>query len=261
MCADSVATVGSAFTARQEICEMGRRIYARAFVAANDGNISARLSADRILCTPTGVSKGFLTQDMLAICDMDGEQVSGPMKISSEIRMHLEAYKLREDIAAVVHAHPPTATGFAVAGLDLTECVLPEVIVLLGGVPLAPYGTPGGPDIFAPMRPLVEKYDAVLMANHGAVTLGKSVQDAHFKMETVEHFARIALVARQLGATNTLSEPHVQELLDLRARFGITGRPDCVRPESANGADESGTSNLVGQITQQVVEQLQRGPR
>ena len=115
MCADSVATVGSAFTARQEICEMGRRIYARAFVAANDGNISARLSADRILCTPTGVSKGFLTQDMLAICDMDGEQVSGPMKISSEIRMHLEAYKLREDIAAVVHAHPPTATGFAVA--------------------------------------------------------------------------------------------------------------------------------------------------
>jgi L-fuculose-phosphate aldolase len=120
MCADSVATVGSAFTARQEICEVGRRIYARAFVAANDGNISARLSADRILCTPTGVSKGFLKQDMLAICDMDGTQVSGPMKISSEIRMHLEAYKLRDDIAAVVHAHPPTATGFAVAGLDLT---------------------------------------------------------------------------------------------------------------------------------------------
>ena len=229
---------------------MGRRIYARAFVAANDGNISARLSVDRILCSPTGVSKGYLQEEMLAICDMDGTQVSGPMKISSEIRMHLEAYKLRNDIAAVVHAHPPTATGFAVAGLDLTECVLPEVIVLLGGVPLAPYGTPGGPDIFEPMRPLVEKYDAVLMANHGAVTLGKSVQDAHFKMETVEHFARIALVARQLGATNTLSETHVQELLDLRTRFGITGRPGCARPEAGAAPD------LVEQITRQVVERL-----
>ena len=251
MCAASVATVGSAFTARQEICEMGRRIYARAFVAANDGNISARLSDDRILCSPTGVSKGFLKEEMLAICDMDGTQVSGPMKISSEIRMHLEAYKLRTDIAAVVHAHPPTATGFAVAGLDLTECVLPEVIVLLGGIPLAPYGTPGGPDIFEPMRDLVEKYDAVLMANHGAVTMGKSVQEAHFKMETVEHFARIALVARQLGSTNTLSENHVDELLELRSRFGIVGRPGCARGDATTAR-----SDLVEQITKQVVEQL-----
>jgi L-fuculose-phosphate aldolase len=121
---------------------------------------------------------------------------------------------------------------------------------------LAPYGTPGGPDIFAPMRPLVEKYDAVLMANHGAVTLGKSVQDAHFKMETVEHFARIVLVARQLGTTNTLSEPHVQELLDLRTRFGISGRPSCATPESASGTVEEGTADLVEQITRQVVEQL-----
>jgi L-fuculose-phosphate aldolase len=251
MCAASVATVGSAFTARQEICEMGRRIYARAFVAANDGNISARLSDDRILCSPTGVSKGFLKEEMLAICDMDGTQVSGPMKISSEIRMHLEAYKLRTDIAAVVHAHPPTATGFAVAGLDLTECVLPEVIVLLGGIPLAPYGTPGGPDIFEPMRDLVEKYDAVLMANHGAVTMGKSVQEAHFKMETVEHFARIALVARQLGSTNTLSENHVDELLELRSRFGIVGPPGCARGDATTAP-----SDLVEQITKQVVEQL-----
>jgi L-fuculose-phosphate aldolase len=255
MSADTVATVGPAYTARQEICEMGRRIYARAFVAANDGNISARLGPDRILCTPTGVSKGFLQEEMLAICDMDGTQVSGPMKISSEIRMHLEAYKLRSDIAAVVHAHPPTATGLAVAGLDLTDCVLPEVIVLLGGVPLAPYGTPGGPDIFEPMRPLVEQYDAVLMANHGAVTLGKSVQDAHFKMETVEHFARIALVARQLGSTNHLSDQHVQELLDLRARFGITGRPGCTMPGSAAPSPEG----LVEQITRQVVARLRDG--
>lgn len=252
MGAERVATVASAYAARLEICEMGRRIYNRAFVAANDGNLSARLSEDRVLCTPTGVSKGFLTQEMLAICDMDGRQVSGPMKISSEIRMHLEAYRLRRDIAAVVHAHPPTATGFAVAGIDLTQCVLPEVIVLLGGVPLAPYGTPGGPDIFAPMRPLLEKYDAVLMANHGVVTLGRTVQEAHFKLETVEHFARIALVARQLGGANTLDPAQVQELLDLRARFGISGRPGCQLPAATAGAQV----DLVEHITREVVRRL-----
>ena len=174
MSSESVTTVPNAFAARREICEAGRRIYQRAFVAANDGNISARLSEDRILCTPTGVSKGFISEEMLAICDLDGAQVSGPMKISSEIRMHLEAYKLRSDIAAVVHAHPPTATGFAVAGLDLTECVLPEVIVLLGGIPLAPYGTPGGPDIFEPMRELVATYGChwrVASASRGTLAI------------------------------------------------------------------------------------------
>ena len=252
MAPDPVATAASAFAARREICEMGRRIYQRGFVAANDGNLSARIGEDRVLCTPTGVSKGFLTEEMLAICDMEGTQVSGPMKISSEIRMHLEAYRLRPDVAAVVHAHPPTATGFAVAGLDLTECVLPEVIVLLGGVPLAPYGTPGGPDIFEPMRPLLEKYDAVLMANHGAVTLGKSVGEAHFKMETVEHFARIVLVSRQLGATNTLDGDQVRELIELRTRFGIGGRPGCDLPEDGSRRDD-----VVERITREVVRRLQ----
>jgi L-fuculose-phosphate aldolase len=169
--------------------------------------------------------------------------------------MHLEAYRLRPDVAAVVHAHPPTATGFAVAGLDLTECVLPEVIVLLGGVPLASYGTPGGPDIFEPMRPLLSKYDAVLMANHGAVTLGKSVQDAHFKMETVEHFARIALVSRQLGATNTLDSSQVQELLELRSRFGIRDRPGCELPAAGPSS-----ADLVERITSEVVRRLRDDP-
>ncbi|MBT6145683.1 MAG: class II aldolase/adducin family protein, partial [Gemmatimonadetes bacterium] len=133
----------------------------------------------------------------------------------------------------------------------------PEVIVLLGGIPLAPYGTPGGPDIFEPMRPLVKDYDAILMANHGAVTMGKHVMDAHFKMETVEHFARIALVARQLGATNTLGEGHVQELLDLRSRFGIVGRPGCTLP--SGGAASGSSDQLVNDITQQVLQRLREG--
>ena len=250
----------SAFALRKEICEVGRRIYQRGFVAANDGNISARLGPDRILCTPTGVSKGFMTEGMLAICDMDGVQVSGELKISSEIRMHLEIYAIRPDCNSVVHAHPPTATGFAVAGIDLAQCVLPEVIVSLGGIPLAAYGTPGGPDIVEPMKPLLEKYDAVLMANHGAVTLGSHVMDAHFKMETVEHFAKIALAAQQLGIIKTLTSRQVQDLLDLRSRFGIEGRPGCDldAPATASAQTPAGESNdgLVDAITRQVLLRL-----
>lgn len=249
--------MNSAYALRREICEVGRRVYQRGYVAANDGNISVRMQDDRILCTPTGVSKGFITEDMLAICDLDGQQVAGTMRISSEIRMHLEIYKLRPDIYSVVHAHPPTATGFAVAGIELTQCVLPEVIVSLGGVPLADYGTPGGPDIVEPMKPLLKDYDAILMANHGAVTLGKDVMDAHFKMETVEHFAKIALVAHQLGQVKTLSDGHVNELIDLRERFGIVGRPSCERSElPLAGGGEEKPSELVEQITQEVLKKL-----
>ena len=249
--------MNSAYALRREICEVGRRVYQRGYVAANDGNISVRMQDDRILCTPTGVSKGFITEDMLAICDLDGQQVAGTMRISSEIRMHLEIYKLRSDVYSVVHAHPPTATGFAVAGIELTQCVLPEVIVSLGGVPLADYGTPGGPDIVEPMKPLLKDYDAILMANHGAVTLGKDVMDAHFKMETVEHFAKIALVAHQLGQVKTLSEGHVNELINLRERFGIVGRPSCERSELplAGGGEET-PNELVEQITQEVLKKL-----
>ena len=249
--------MNSAYALRREICEVGRRVYQRGYVAANDGNISVRMQDDRILCTPTGVSKGFITEDMLAICDLDGQQVAGTMRISSEIRMHLEIYKLRPDVHSVVHAHPPTATGFAVAGIELTQCVLPEVIVSLGGVPLADYGTPGGPDIVEPMKPLLKDYDAILMANHGAVTLGKDVMDAHFKMETVEHFAKIALVAHQLDQVKTLSDGHVNDLIDLRERFGIVGRPSCDRNELplAEGV-QTQSSELVEQITQEVLKKL-----
>jgi len=245
--------MNSAYALRKEICEVGRRVYQRGYVAANDGNISVRMEADRVLCTPTGVSKGYLSEDMLAVCDMDGEQIAGSMKISSEIRMHLEIYKLRSDVNSVVHAHPPTATGFAVAGIELTQCVLPEVIVSLGGIPLAAYGTPGGPDIVEPMKPLLRQYDAVLMANHGVVTLGQHVMDAHFKMETVEHFAKIALVAHQLGSVGTLADKDVDDLVALRGRFGIGDRPVC---ERQSGAPSGDGGDLVERITEEVMRQL-----
>ena len=245
--------MNSAHALRKEICEVGRRVYQRGYVAANDGNISVRMEADRVLCTPTGGSKGYLGEHMLAICDMDGEQIAGSMKISSEIRMRLEISKLRSDVNSVVHAHPPTATGFAVAGIELTQCVLPEVIVSLGGVPLAAYGTPGGPDIVEPMKPLLRHYAAVLMANHGVVTLGQHVMDAHFKMETVEHFAKIALVAHQLGSVGTLADKDVDDLVALRDRFGIGNRPVCERQPLAPGGDGG---DLVERITEEVMRQL-----
>ncbi len=244
------------FPNRRDICEVGRRIYQRGYVAANDGNISARIGADRILCTPTGVSKGFLTEEMLAVCDMAGKQVSGPLEISSEIRMHLEIYQLRTDINAVVHAHPPTATGFAVAGIELTQCVLPEVIVNLGAIPLAPYGTPGGAAIVEPMKPLLKDHDAVLMANHGAVTLGRDVLDAHFKMETVEHFAQIALVAHQLNSVNTLNMRQVDQL---RQRFGLKNHPSCaVEVGNAGPMDRPNAAEelLIEEIVQEVLNTI-----
>ncbi|MEE3235204.1 MAG: class II aldolase/adducin family protein [Candidatus Latescibacterota bacterium] len=251
--------MNSIFSLKKDICEVGKRVYDRGYVAANDGNISVRLDNDRILCTPTGVSKGYLTEEMLAVCDLEGKQISGSVPISSEIRMHLEIYKLRDDISSVVHAHPPTATGFAVAGIELTKCVLPEVIVSLGGIPLAEYGTPGGVDIVEPMKPLLKEYDAILMANHGVVTLGTHVMDAHFKMETVEHFAKIALVATQLGSVNTLSNQHVDELIELRNRFGIVGRPACDPGdrEGPKSNEKNGEVNdLVEQITKEVMGKL-----
>lgn len=249
----------SAYTARREICEAGRRIYQSGYVAANDGNISARIGDDRVLCTPTGVSKGFLTEDMLAVCDLAGKQMSGSLRISSEIRMHLEIYGLRPDIHAVAHAHPPTATGFAVAGIELTQCVLPEVVIGLGGIPLAQYGTPGGDEIVEPMKELLAKYDAVLMANHGVVTLGKTITDANFKMETVEHFAKISLVARQLGMTRTLDAPQVQQLVDLRSQHGISDRPSCdldgnPLPPAAGGPG----ADLVEEITREVLQRVKK---
>lgn len=251
--------MNSIFSLKKDICEVGKRVYNRGYVAANDGNISARLDDNRILCTPTGVSKGYLTEEMLAVCDLEGKQISGSVPISSEIRMHLEIYKLRNDIFSIVHAHPPTATGFAVAGIELTKCVLPEVIVSLGGVPLAEYGTPGGVDIVEPMKPLLKEYDAILMANHGVVTLGSHVMDAHFKMETVEHFAKIALVATQLGSVNTLTNNEVDDLVKLRNRFGIIGKPGCDigDPKQTDPREEkSELKKLVEEITKEVMLKL-----
>ncbi len=230
----------NAFQAKQDIIEAGRRIWIRGFVAANDGNISARIADDEILCTPTGVSKGFLDPAMIATVDMEGRQRRGEWKVSSEILMHLMVYRKRPDVNAVVHAHPPTATGFAVAGIALDQCVLPEVLITLGGVPLAPYGLPSSPELPSVMEPYIEKANVVLMANHGVLSVGKNVMEAYYRMETVEHFAKILLTAIQLGHVNILGKERLDELAQLRKKFNISGVTYTCDPRASVGPARTG---------------------
>ena len=216
---------------RADIVEVGRRLYARGYTASNDGNISVRLDAGRLLMTPTGVCKGFMTPEMMCITDLDGTKLSGDRDPSSEIQMHLEAYRQRGDVQAVVHAHPPIATGFAVAGIPLDRAVLAEVVTTLGSVPIAAYATPSTKELPEAVRQYVQAHDGMLLANHGALTLGKDLFSAYYKMETIEHFAKISLVARLLGGERVLSREEVLRLQDLRGRYGIAApAPICADP-------------------------------
>jgi L-fuculose-phosphate aldolase len=206
---------------REDIVRVGRLVFEKGWVAANDGNISIRLDDERILCTPTATSKGMLHVDDLIIVDMQGNKIAGRKERTSEIMMHLTIYNLRPDVKSVVHAHPPVATGFATAGRSLNLALLPEVVITLGCVPLADYGLPGTPELTDPMLPLIPKYDALLMANHGSVCYGTDVWQAYFRMETVEHFARISLVAELLGGAKALPKVEVDKLIDSRTRYGV----------------------------------------
>ncbi len=231
---------------RADMVEAGRRMYARGFVASNDGNITARLDERRLLTTPKSVSKGFMTPDMMVVVDFEGKKVAGDRDASSELPMHLEVYRNRPDVNAVVHAHPPLATGFAVAGIPLTRAVLAEVITTLGSIPIAEYGTPSTPELPEAVRKYIKAHDGMLLANHGAVTCGPSVMGAYYKMETIEHFAKISLVARLLGREHLISRGEVERLQGLRGMYGIASpAPLCTDPAEAAAVD---------QITCQVLE-------
>ncbi|HUI84022.1 MAG TPA: class II aldolase/adducin family protein [Candidatus Binatia bacterium] len=204
---------------REEIVRFGKLLHQAGLVAATDGNLSVRLDNGTILCTPTLMSKGLMQADDLVIVDRQGRKLSGSRDVSSEIAMHLLIYGKRPDIGAVVHAHPPTATGYAAAGLALDRALCAELIVTLGSVPLANYETPGTPELAEALAPLVADHDAILMANHGVVTCGVDLLTAYMNMETVEHFARIALVTHLLGKQQPLSEQHVDKLREIRSKY------------------------------------------
>ena len=206
---------------RQDIVEVSHLVYEKGWVAANDGNISVRLDEHRILCTPTAVSKGRVTAEDLIICDLNGKKLAGTRERTSEIAMHLTIYSLRPDVYGVVHAHPPVATGYATAGRPLNLALLPEVVIYLGSVPLASYGLPGTPALTEGMLPLIPKYDALLMQNHGSVSYGRDVWQAFYRMEMVEHFARINFVAEMLGGPKVLPRVEVEKLFEARKRYNV----------------------------------------
>jgi L-fuculose-phosphate aldolase len=214
---------------RQEIVAIGKLVYDKGWVAANDGNISVRLDEARVLCTPTRVSKGMMSPEDMIVVDLSGHKLAGERQCTSEIAMHLTIYSLRPDVVSVVHAHPPVATGFAVAGRALDQALLPEVVVSLGSIPLAPYGLPGTPALSQAILPYVPGYDALLLANHGAVAYGPSLHEAFFKLETLEHFARIALIAEMLGGARILPRREVEKLFDSRGRYGVSS-PTAMEP-------------------------------
>jgi L-fuculose-phosphate aldolase len=223
---------------RADIVEIGRRLYARGYTASNDGNISVRLDDRRLLMTPKNVCKGFMDPAMMCITDLEGHKLAGERDPSSEMQMHLEVYRQRADVQAVVHAHPPIATGFAVAGIPLDRAVLAEVVTTLGSVPIAEYATPSTKELPEAVRQYVKVHDGILLANHGALTLGADLYSAYFKMETIEHFAKISLVARMLGGERLLSRDEVFRLQGLRGMYGIASpAPICPDPAQAEPAD------------------------
>ncbi|MDT7780975.1 MAG: L-fuculose-phosphate aldolase [Acidobacteriota bacterium] len=206
-------------TARREIVSVGKLMYERSYVVGSDGNISVRLDDGRILATPTQVSKGRMTEEMLAVTDLDGKPLSDK-RASSELAMHLLIYRERADVRAVCHAHPPHGSAFAVAGLAIDQPILSEVILTLGCVPLAEYGTPSTDELTEAMRPLVKNHNALLMANHGAVAYGADVWQAFDRLETLEHTAKIAILARALGGARNLPPDSIEKLIDIRERAG-----------------------------------------
>jgi L-fuculose-phosphate aldolase len=231
----------SDYEAKEMILEIGRRMYSKNYVAANDGNISCRTDENTIWATPTGVSKGFMSEKTLIEMQLDGTVISkGPLGVSSEIKMHLRIYNENPDAMGVTHAHPPACTSFAIAGLALDQAIYPEALVNLGTVPWIHYETPGSQELAESIAPYCKSHNALLLANHGALSWGESLLDAFYRLESMEHYAMILLYTGSLlGKANMLSYDQVQSLLDIRDRMGIKGGgvPVCVeRPMNLNDA-------------------------
>ena len=233
---------------KQQICEIGKRIYDRNMAAANDGNISVKLNDREWLCTPTGVSKGFMTPDYICKVDAKGNVIdaNGSYRPSSEIKMHMRVYEKRADVNAVVHAHPAYATSFAIAGIPLTAPIMPEAIINLGCVPIATYGLPSTMEIPDNVEKYLEHYDAVLLESHGALSWGGDLLSAYHKMESLEFYAELLYHARMLGGPKELNHTQVKRLHELRKQMGIPGRHPaelCLSKEGPNCHNCSAAAN------------------
>jgi L-fuculose-phosphate aldolase len=248
--------------AKEFICEIGRRIYNKNFVAANDGNISIKVNDRELWTSPTGVSKGFMTPDMMVKMDLSGNVLEGELKPSSEVKMHLRVYQENTEAKAVVHAHPPVATSFAIAGISLEKPVSPEAIVLLGKVPVAPYATPGTQEVPDSIAPYCRDYNAVLLANHGALTWGRNITEAFFRMESLEHYALMLMYSEHIiQKSNELSTEQIAELITIREKMGIHtgGIPDSKSDKeirTASGLPDEIIENIVRRVTEEVLKNV-----
>jgi len=210
---------------RLELVEVGRRLYERGFIAGTDGNLSVRLGADRMLTTPSGVHKGMLRPEQIVTCDLEGRPVDD-RRPSSEIRMHVLVYQARPDVSAAIHAHPVHSVALSLVGVSLAECLLPEPALALGSIPTAPYATPTTEDVPSSIRELLsQRYNALILARHGTLTLGRTLEEAVLRLETVEHTAKITAVARSIGATSALPAEEVERIEAIARDLGIA-RPD-----------------------------------
>jgi L-fuculose-phosphate aldolase len=214
-------------TQRQDLIEVCRLLYQRGYVNATEGNLSIRLGSGAVLSTASHTCKGRIRASDLVLCDIDGNLLSSPYqstgkKLTTELRMHLLSYKKRPDIKAVVHAHPSTAVGFTLAGRSLSGCTLPEVVCELGSIPTAPYATPSTDEVQESIAPFVEDYDAIILAHHGAITMGPDIWEAFYKMETLEHYARTMLVAELLGGARHFEAMQLDKLMNIRSVYGLT---------------------------------------
>jgi len=207
---------------KQEICEIGQRVYNKGFAAANDGNITIRISENEVLCTPTMICKGFMKPDDICSVDMNGKQLSGNRKRTSEVLLHLAIMKERPEIKSCVHCHPPHATAFAVAREPIPQCVLPEVEVFLGDVPITAYETPGGQKFADTVLPFVKKTNIIILANHGTISYGESLERAYWWTEILDAYCRILLLSKQLGRVSYFTEGQTRELLELKKGWGFS---------------------------------------
>jgi L-fuculose-phosphate aldolase len=255
---------------RQEMIRVGRLLWERGYVAATDGNLSARLGSDRLMATASGLSKGFLSTNDLVVLRLDGNPISSyrgrAQKPSSELSMHLEVYRQRPDVRAVVHAHPPIATAFSIAGVSLARCVIPEVIVTLGSIHTTEYATPGTGEVSESIRHSIRDYDAIILTHHGSLTVGRTLWEAYLHLEKVEHTAQITLAAQQLGRVQTLSPQAVEKLAEKRrALLQREGRDLCegcsiclLGDDYAPPADRLDGEAAVQHLTQAVVNNVER---
>lgn len=259
---------------KKEMCEIGKRVYNRGMVAANDGNFSVRISENEVLCTPTGVSKGFMTPDYICKVDLDGNvlQANKGFRPSSEIKMHLRVYKERPDVKSVVHAHPLYATTFAIAGIPLTQPIMPEAVIALGCVPIAEYGTPSTNEIPDNVEKYLPYYDAVLLESHGALTWSTDLLAAYMKMESVEFYAQLLYQSKMLGGPKEFDKEQIQKLYEIRRKMGLPGKHPanicaelngpgkgchaCDGACSCGGSKDADVEKLVAEVTKKILAQM-----